>query len=151
MKYLEDNHKYMDILIKMSLENKTEVPVFALSVYQNEIISIKKNLKEEKNDPTSHAEIEVIRETAQKLCRWRLNEVILYVTLEPCPMCAAAIIQSRMSTVVFGSYDLLYGAFGSKIDMREVLPSNLIIIGGIREQECSNILKTFFSEKRNER
>jgi tRNA(adenine34) deaminase len=65
-------------------------------------------------------------------------------------MCAAAIIQSRIKKVVFGSYDLLYGAFESKIDMRTILPSNIDVVGGVREQECSHLLRTFFLEKRNE-
>ncbi|MEI7475723.1 MAG: nucleoside deaminase [bacterium] len=149
MKYFEQHYKYMDKLLTMYSENPIDVPVFALTVFEDKIISIQKNLKEYKNDPTSHAEMEVIRETALKLNRWRLNDVTLYVTLEPCPMCAAAIIQSRLSTVVFGAYDSLYGSFGSKFDMRNILTSDIKLIGGVREQECTNVLKTFFAEKRN--
>lgn len=148
MNYLETHYFYMNLLIEKSLSVNNEVPVTALTTFNNQIISIKSNEKELKNDPTSHAEIEVIRDTALKLGNWRLKEVSLYVTLEPCPMCAGAIIQSRIKTLIFGAYDNIYGAFGSKINMKEIMNSDIEIIGGIKESECSNLMKNFFDRKR---
>ena len=79
---------------------------------------------------------------------WRLDECDLYVTLEPCPMCAAAIINSRMDTVYFGATDSLYGALGGAIDLRKIYHSKLNVYGGFCEEECSNLLKEFW--KKNE-
>ena len=100
------------------------------------------------NDVTAHAEILAIREAEQKLGRWRLDDCEMYVTLEPCPMCAWAIINSRIKTVYFGAFDHNYGALGSKIDLRKLANSKLKVYGGIMEKECNEILQKFFSEKR---
>ncbi len=121
-----------------------EIPVGAVIVKDGEIVAGAFNRKEEFNDVTAHAEILAIREAAQKLNRWRLDDCEMYVTLEPCPMCAWAIVNSRIKTVYFGSYDMNYGALGSKIDVRPLANSKLKVFGGIMEQECDELLKNYF-------
>lgn len=121
-----------------------EIPVGAVIVKNGEIIASAYNIKEQMNDVTAHAEILAIREAEKKLNNWRLNDCIMYVTLEPCPMCAWAIIQSRIKAVYFGSYDLSYGALGSKINIRTLVDSKLEVYGGIMEKECDELLEKFF-------
>ncbi len=121
-----------------------EIPVGAVIVKDGEIVAGAFNRKEEFNDVTAHAEILAIREAAQKLNRWRFDDCEMYVTLEPCPMCAWAIVNSRIKTVYFGSYDMNYGALGSKIDVRPLANSKLKVFGGIMEQECDELLKNYF-------
>jgi len=128
-----------------------EVPVGAVLVdAEGQIIAAGHNLREEKNDPTSHAEIEVIREAATKLNSWRLDNCTLVVTLEPCVMCAGAILAARIPRVVFGAWDERVGASGSIYDvLRDSrLGKPVEVIAGVLEEECSAVLKTFFSEKR---
>ena len=125
-----------------------EIPVGAVIVKDDKIISEGINQKEKNNDVTSHAEIIAIREAENKLKNWRLEDCDLYVTLEPCPMCAWAIINSRIKNVYFGSYDPNYGALGSKIDLRKIANSDLKVYGGIMETECDELLKQFFADLR---
>lgn len=128
-----------------------EVPVGAVLVdADGQIIAAGHNLREEKNDPTSHAEIEVIREAASKLNSWRLDNCTLVVTLEPCVMCAGAILAARIPRVVFGAWDERVGASGSIYDvLRDSrLGKPVEVIAGVLGEECSSVLKTFFSEKR---
>jgi len=142
-------HRLAKQAVSASAPAAQDVPVGAVLVYNNEIITKAHNCKELENDATSHAEIIVIKEASKKIKNWRLNNTVLYVTLEPCPMCAAAILYSRIPKIVFGAYDPLYGAFGSTMDMRDLIKFNPEIIGGILEEDCSKILKTFFRNKRN--
>ena len=121
-----------------------EIPVGAIIVKNNEIVTSAFNQKESLHDVTAHAEILAIREASKKLGRWRLDDCEMYVTLEPCPMCAWAIINSRIKTVYFGSYDMNYGALGSKIDLRTISGSKLNVYGGIMEDECNNLLNNYF-------
>lgn len=121
-----------------------EIPVGAVIVKNGEIIAACHNRKEELNDVTAHAEILAIREAAEKLGRWRLDDCELYVTLEPCPMCAWAILNSRIKTVYFGSYDSNYGAFESVIDVRKLANSNMQVYGGIMEEACDKLLHKYF-------
>ena len=123
---------------------KTEIPVAAIVVKDGEIIAAACNRKEAENDVTSHAEILALRDASKKLGRWRLQDCEMYVTLEPCPMCAWAILQSRIKAVYYGAYDVKYGAFGSVIDLRKYSGSKTKVIGGIMEKECDEILKNFF-------
>ena len=128
-----------------------EVPVGAILVNPaGGVVSAGHNLRESKNDPTSHAEIEVIREAAEKLGSWRLEDLTLVVTLEPCVMCAGAIIAARIPRVVFGAWDERVGASGSVYDvLRDSrLGSPVEVIPGILEEECSAVLKDFFTSKR---
>jgi tRNA(adenine34) deaminase len=140
--------KFMEAALNEARNSQDDVPVGAVLVYENKIIAKAHNRKEKENDPTSHAEMLVIKEACQKIQNWRLNNTVLYVTLEPCPMCAAAILYSRIPKIVFGAYDSLYGAFGSTINMCEIIKFSPKIIGGILEEDCSNLLKDFFEKQR---
>lgn len=126
----------------------SEIPVGAIIVKDGEVIASAYNRKEELNDVTAHAEILAIREASEKLGRWRLDDCEMYVTLEPCPMCAWAIVNSRIKTVYFGSYDVNYGALGSAIDVRKLANSKMKVYGGIMEAECDKILNEYFKELR---
>ena len=133
-------------------EAQGDVPVGAVAVCKGKIIARGRNRKEANQDPSAHAEIETIREAAKKLGRWRLNDVTLYVTMEPCPMCAGAILQARIGTVVFGAWDVNWGAFGSKTDLLKEGAFNHTpeIIGGICEKECAKLTEIFFRRRRKE-
>ena len=145
------NEKFMKIAQKLALTSTEDVPVGALIVKNNEILSIACNEKEKSNDVTAHAEIVAIKKASQLLNNWHLDDCELYVTLEPCPMCAWAILQSRIKTVYFGSYDNLYGAFGSKINLAQISSSKTLVKGGILEEECDKILINFFKKVRNDK
>lgn len=127
-----------------------EVPVGAVMVYKGEIISRAHNLREKNNNALAHAEIIVINEACKKLRSWHLDDCELYVTLEPCPMCAGAIINSRICAVYFGAYDLKGGACGSVIDLLKKASFNHspTVYGGIMEDTCENVLKDFFKKMR---
>lgn len=142
------NTDFMHKAIELAQLAGTDIPVGAVLVKDNEIIAQAFNQKEKLQIPTKHAEIIVIEEACKKLNNWRLEDCSLYVTLEPCPMCAWAIIQSRIKNVYFGSYDNLYGALGSKIDLRNLLNVKMNVKGGILEKECDNILSNCFEEMR---
>jgi len=128
-----------------------DVPVGALVVNeQGEILSAGHNLREENIDPTAHAEIVAMRNTAAKIGNWRMDELTMIVTLEPCAMCAGAISQSRFKRLVFGAWDEKAGAVGSVWDViRDQRNLNKVeVLTGILEKECSAILTNFFEEKR---
>ena len=125
-----------------------EIPVAAIIVKDGEVISQAYNLKETLNDVTAHAEILAIREAEKKLSNWRLDGCELYVNLEPCPMCATAIINSRISAVYFGSYDPKFGALGSAVDLRKIYNSPLKVYGGIMEKDCDEVLDKYFLSMR---
>lgn len=139
---------FMEKAVNIAQSVQDEIPVAAVIVKDKKIIAAAVNKKEKNLDVTSHAEILALREAAKKLNSWRLDDCDLYVTLEPCPMCAWAIINSRIKNVYFGSYDLNYGALGSKIDLREIVNSELKVYGGIMEDECDRILENWFSNLR---
>ena len=139
----------MEQAIAIAKQAGIDIPVGAVIVKNGVVIASACNQKEVQNDVTSHAEILAIRKAEQVLKNWRLDGCEMYVTLEPCPMCAWAIIQSRIKTVYFGSFDTNYGALGSKIDLRKLLNSQLKIYGGIMEDECNSLLKNYFKKIRN--
>lgn len=139
---------FMEKAIELAKQVKKDVPVSAVIVKNGEIIAFAQNERELDNDVTSHAEILAIRKAEKVLNNWRLDDCEMYVTLEPCPMCAWAILQSRIKTVYFGSFDKNYGAFGSAIDLREHANSKLKVYGGIMEEECDKILEEFFKKIR---
>lgn len=139
---------FMEKAIELAKQVEKDVPVSAVIVKNDEIIAFAQNERELDNDVTSHAEILAIRKAEKVLNNWRLDDCEMYVTLEPCPMCAWAILQSRIKTVYFGSFDKNYGAFGSAIDLREHANSKLKVYGGIMEEECDKILEEFFKKIR---
>ena len=136
--------EFMDLAIEEAMKTVGDIPVGAVVVKDGEIISVAHNTREKDMDITSHAEILAIRKAEKELNNWRLDGCELYVTLEPCPMCGWAILQSRISKVYFGSYDVNYGAFSSKIDLSSISQTKPEIHGGIQEEECDKILKDFF-------
>lgn len=141
-------NKLMNEAINIANKSGADVPVGALIIKDKKIIASACNKKEKNNDPTAHAEILVIKQAASILENWRLDDCELYVTLEPCPMCTWAIIQSRIKVVYFGSFDKQYGALCSVLDLRKQANSKLKVYGGICEKECDNIIKTFWENKR---
>ncbi len=128
-----------------------EAPVGALVVLGGEIIARAYNLKESLNDPTAHAELLAIREAAAALGAWRLTGSTLYVTLEPCPMCAGAIVQARMERLVYGAYDLKAGAAGTLLDIPRDMRLNhwVSVTGGVLAAECGALLEEFFASRRD--
>ena len=128
-----------------------DVPVGALVVNdKGEIIGVGENLREKNNDPTAHAEIVAIKNAAQEIGNWRLDDLTMVVTLEPCAMCAGAIVQTRMKRLVFGAFDEKAGAVGSVWDVvRDARALTKIeVISGVLEKECAQVLTNFFKGKR---
>ncbi len=130
--------------------SKLEVPVGCVIVKDGKIIARAHNLKEIKQDTTKHAEILAIQKASKKLNSWRLIDCDMYVTLEPCSMCAGAIIQSRIRKVYFGAHDLKTGAVGSVFNLFDDYTFNHKVQceAGVLEDECEQILKEFFKELR---
>lgn len=147
------NKNFMDEAIKEAKKAyaKGETPIGAVIVMEGEIISRGHNEKELKQDATLHAEITAIKKASKKLQSWRLNQCDMYVTLEPCVMCAGAIIQSRIRRLYIGAPDPKAGAAGSVINVFSVdgFNHNVEVIQGISEEECSSILRNFFKELRS--
>lgn len=133
-------------------KGRVDVPVGCLILKDGNVIAQSHNQREENQDPTAHAELLAIREASSVLKSWRLSGCLLVVTLEPCPMCAEAIIQSRISTVVFGAYDQRTGACGSAFNLFVAGRSYPLpeIIGGIEEEECERLLAEFFKTVRSD-
>ncbi len=139
------------IAIANEVKSSGDVPVGALIVNEvGEIVSFGKNEREKDNDPTAHAEILAIRRAGEKLGSWRLDDLTLIVTLEPCVMCAGAILQSRLKRLVFGAFDQKAGAVGSSLDViRDVRAlSKVEVVSGVLEDECAKLLTDFFATKR---
>jgi tRNA(adenine34) deaminase len=145
--------RYSDLMGELlkelaEMSNSVDVPVGALVLDKNlEVIAKSFNSRVEKNDPTAHAEIEVIRIAGQKLNNWRLDDCTLIVTLEPCQMCSGAILQSRISRVVFGAFEPKTGFLVSKNSPSA--NTNIEIISGVMEEESSKILSNWFQDKRS--
>ncbi|MGH8710448.1 MAG: tRNA adenosine(34) deaminase TadA [Burkholderiales bacterium] len=127
-----------------------EVPVGAVVVSDGKIVGRGFNAPISRKDPSAHAEIQALREAAQKLGNYRLAGCTLYVTLEPCPMCAGAILQARIAKLVYGATDPKTGACGSVVDLlREArLNHHTEVIGGVLSEECGEMLRRFFAERR---
>ena len=139
------------ISLAQEVKSSGDVPVGALIVNEaGEIVSSGKNEREKDNDPTAHAEILAIRRAGEKLGSWRLDDLTLVVTLEPCVMCAGAILQSRIRRLVFGAFDQKAGAVGSSLDViRDVRAlSKVEVVSGVLEDECAKLLTDFFATKR---
>jgi len=132
---------------------KGETPIGAVLVVADEIVAAAYNLRETNQDPVAHAELLVIREAASRLGRWRLSDATLYVTLEPCLMCAGALVLARIGRLVYGCRDPKAGALGSVYDVVRdgKLNHTYRITPGILETECSEMLSGFFSQLRSKR
>ncbi|MFP3392199.1 tRNA adenosine(34) deaminase TadA [Brevibacillus sp. SIMBA_040] len=130
-----------------------EVPIGAVIVRNGEIVGRGYNLRETQKDPTLHAEMIAIREASEKLGGWRLIGCTLYVTLEPCPMCAGAIVQSRIEQVVYGARDPKAGCAGTLMNLLEEPRFNhqVPVIEGVLAEECAQLLKDFFRGLRKKR
>ena len=125
-----------------------ETPIGAVIVRDGKIIARGHNKRETKKNALMHAEIIAIDKACKKLGGWRLPNCEIYVTLEPCPMCMGAILQSRIEKVYFGAYDQKSGCLGSACDLSETLPHKVAYQGGIMQKECESILKDFFKNLR---
>jgi len=152
---LKNNNKDIDMMQEALKEaeiaySRQEVPVGAVVVYQNKIIGRAHNQKEELQDPTAHAEILAIRQAAKYLGSWYLEDIDLYITLEPCPMCAYAMLQARIKRLIFGTSDSKAGAAGSVINIVQDKRFNhqIEVVSEALKKECSLILQKFFQERR---
>lgn len=134
-------------------ENIGEVPIGAVIVLDNYVIATGFNVRETTQSTLSHAELIAIEKANKKLGSWRLEDCTLYVTLEPCPMCAGAIVQSRIKRVVFGAYDPKAGCAGTIMNLFHVDQFNhqVELTGGVMEEECSLLLTQFFQKLRHKR
>lgn len=147
-----DRSDYMDIALELAsiAASEGEIPVgCVIADKDGKIIGRGRNRREETGDATHHAEMEAIREACTAMGDWRLDGCTMYVTLEPCPMCAGAVINSRIPTVVFGAKDENTGSCGSVINLfEERYGHRPAIYGGVRAEESARLLKDFFREKR---
>ena len=142
---------YMKEALKLAREAAAagEVPVGCVIVREGEIIGRGRNRREEKQATASHAEMEAIAQANQRLESWRLDDCELYVTLEPCPMCAGAILNARIPRVYYGARDEAFGACGGVINLyMENFPNRPALVGGILAEECRSVLAEFFSKLR---
>jgi len=127
-----------------------DVPIGAVIVHDGEVLATGRNERELRQDPTAHAEVLALREAAEKLGTWRVLESVLYVTLEPCAMCAGAIVLARVPRVVFGAWDPKAGAAGSVLDVlaQPQLNHRPEVAGGLLAEECGGLLSSFFAGRR---
>jgi tRNA(adenine34) deaminase len=148
-----DNEYYIKRCISLAKKSRlqNEIPVGAVLVYKDEVISEGHNLSISKNDPTAHAEINVLRDACKKRNNYRLNNSVLYVSLEPCIMCIGAICEARINKVIFGAFNTNEVNFYKKfnyVKKEYKLDHTPKFIGGILKEECSSIIKDFFKTKR---
>ena len=127
-----------------------EVPIGAVIVQNGEIIGRGRNQREQLNDPTAHAEIMALRAAGEKTGNWRLTGATIYVTMEPCPMCAGALINARIERLVYGADELKFGSAGSQLNLLQFPGFNhqVKIIGPVLEEECKGIMQDFFQRLR---
>jgi tRNA(adenine34) deaminase len=127
-----------------------EVPVGAVAVFDGAVVGRGRNAREGRHDPLAHAELDAIREASRNLGRWRLSGVTLYVTLEPCAMCAGAVVNARIDRLVYGAPDPKAGAVRSLYELctDPRLNHRLEVVAGVREEECGDLLRRFFRRKR---
>lgn len=148
----EIDEKWMRVALDLAREAVAlgEVPVGAVAVKNGEIVGRGFNLKEAQQDPTAHAEMIALRETAVNVQNWRLLDVTLYCTLEPCPMCAGAMIQARLPRLVYGAKDTRFGAHGSIVNVLDEPRFNhrVAVTAGILQDEAIALLQQFFQQLR---
>ena len=149
---VQNREEYMSLALALAREaaDAGDVPVgCVIADRDGQIIGRGRNRREEHGDATAHAEVEAIREACRVLGDWRLEGCTLYVTLEPCPMCTGAIINSRIPSVVFGAREPMMGSCGSVIDLFcERYGHRPAVFPGVRGEECASLLRDFFKEKR---
>ena len=153
MKVTQYCDEYMQLAIKLAqaAAESDEVPVGAVIVKNNEVVATSENMKERANDATKHAEMVALSRATEAVGNWWLEDCDVYVTLEPCPMCAGAMINSRIRALYFGAYDEKTGAAGSKVNLFEsgLFNHDIVVSGGHRQEECAALLSGFFKKKRN--
>ncbi len=134
-----------------SAEAHGDVPVGAIVVHEHKVIARRHNERELTGDPTAHAEVLALRDAAAVVGNWHLEECVLVVTLEPCVMCAGAMVNSRLGMLIYGATDPKAGASGSCFDLTnsEVLNHRVPRVEGVRSEECSQLLKEFFAARRH--
>lgn len=147
---MDEEYMRMALCEARAAYEEDEVPIGAVVIRNGEVVSKAHNLRETINDPTAHAEIVAIREASRILGTWRLTDCELYVTIEPCPMCAGAIVQSRIRRLIYGAQDPKAGACGTimNIVQNQFLNHRVEVMAGILEDECSAIMKEYFKNKR---
>lgn len=143
---------YMGLALEEAKKAYTigEVPIGAIIVKDGEVIAAAHNLRETGHDATAHAEVMAIRQACEKIGHWRLTGATLYVTIEPCPMCAGALVMSRVARLVYGAADYKAGAVESlfNITNHSGLNHRIEVTAGVREEECRSLMKEFFRERR---
>ena len=147
----DQNQKFMKAALREAEKAalKDEVPVGAVVVYYGKIVARAYNKRNNLSDGTAHAEILALRKAGKKLGRWNLSDCDVYVTLEPCAMCAGAMVNSRIRKVYFGAYDRRYGCCGSIMNVTDSeLNHKVEIEGGVLESECAYVLSSFFKNLR---
>lgn len=151
---IDDDERWMRLALAQAEEAMRlgEVPVGAIAVYKGEVIAAGFNRKEVDQDPTAHAEMIALREAAEALGNWRLVDVTLYCTLEPCPMCAGAMIQGRLSRLVYGAADTRFGADGTILDVLSEPAFNhrVAVTRGVMSDEAAELLQQFFRRLRDQ-
>jgi len=148
----DSDQRYMRLAIDAAqvAEENGDVPIGAVIVYQNQVIGRAYNQREQLKDPTAHAEIIALTQAASFIGSWRLHGCTIYVTLEPCPMCAGALVLGRLDRLVYGCPDPKTGACGSLYDIvrDERLNHRLEVTPGVLAQDCANLLQAFFQKRR---
>lgn len=145
------HEKYMRMALKLAKKaaKKGEVPIGAIIVRDGKVIAKAYNLREKTKSSLAHAEVLAIKEANKKLKSWRLDSCVMYVTIEPCPMCAGAIIQSRIKTLVYGAKDSKAGCHNSMVNLFDMKFNHHVNVeSGILEEDCSKIMKSFFKKLR---
>ena len=149
----QEDESWMRLALALAEQafSEEEVPVGAVVVRDGAVLGSGYNRREQRGDPLAHAEMEAIREASQRLGGWRLDGCTLYVTLEPCPMCAGALLQCRMERVVFGARDCKAGCAGTLYQLLRDGRFNhtCAVTDGVLEEACSSILSRFFEKRRN--
>jgi tRNA(adenine34) deaminase len=147
-----DDHEAMGLALAEAhaAREHGDVPVGAVLLVGDRIVATRHNERETTNDPTAHAELLALRDAAMQLGRWRLTDATVVVTLEPCPMCAGALVNARIGRVVFGASDPKWGACGSLYNLAADprLNHEFALEVGVRADECSQLLTAFFAERR---
>lgn len=149
---MNDDEKYMRLALDEAQKafDIGEVPIGAVLVFDDQVVSVGHNMRESWHDATAHAEMLVLQDACAKLGRWRLSGATLYVTIEPCPMCAGGLVMSRVDRVVYGSADSKAGAVESIFNIvnHRALNHRLAVTAGVLGDECRELMKNFFRQRR---